>query len=857
MKKHYLFTTQLFFIAFLISIFISCSNYSQNRNSASFEIKTSLLQNAVNRSVSVLKNETYKGDSEIEFREIYLEVKVSLIGDYTETQIQKIYESEFEKTESLSFTFTNIPENSVVGAEVEAYTHMIYTVDDESYDESYLSLRGTSEKTVRIAGSTNELSVKLIPQDVQIIYDLHVYFQQKSDDGEYEYVEDKDLSQSFTLTESETEKFSATLTEIISEAYANGYILNEEKSLTYDEALIKFNEPVLIELYFDINEQPLESFDFIIKFYFEDENSADKDYYGYAYNSSYDRTGSAAGWEDFYSQLEKYKSLDFEDYVYNDEKYEGSFDEDGVYVYRIFFDRQPVEPDLLEYKVEVYVQDDDGTSAEPSYTMKYSEYFEAEGVADEDVWTYIRESGEAYVKELDLSGYECASDKIIMDSETGRPIFMIYYNKTVIEEKEYNYHVYYAKQIAGTTYNETTEAKNQSEIFEQGSEVTSGTWTESEAATEYAKLLSGIASVSMEGYEYCGYSQSVDINLNWNIIFYFKLSAIEPTYYTVSIEYSDPQTVQEGKYVSRPEKAPAREHYTFGGWYSDKACTVEYDFASPVTSDITIYAKWTPVTYTITYVLDGGNNSKENPATYTVEDAAITLQDPQKEGYYFEGWYVIDSETQEHVSSPTIYTEWGGDRTLYAIWQIKSFKVTFINSITGNIFDEQDVDYQGKVTVPESVEIEGYTFNGWYSDKALTKEFGFDTLVESELTIYGKWTAKSDSGVEVNFPEESVTGEVTFSLMTGDTAIQNDGNGYYSVTNGDVVTITADFDSDSSGEYIINWIVNGTDVDGVTGTEFNFDTSDYSGYTYIICSVYDAKTQKILFTGNLYVAVIK
>lgn len=39
--------------------------------------------------------------------------------------------------------------------------------------------------------------------------------------------------------------------------------------------------------------------------------------------------------------------------------------------------------------------------------------------------------------------------------------------------------------------------------------------------------------------------------------------------------------------------APTRDGYTFDGWYSDEGLTQKYDFSAPVTSNITLYAKWT------------------------------------------------------------------------------------------------------------------------------------------------------------------------------------------------------------------------------------------------------------------------
>ena len=52
------------------------------------------------------------------------------------------------------------------------------------------------------------------------------------------------------------------------------------------------------------------------------------------------------------------------------------------------------------------------------------------------------------------------------------------------------------------------------------------------------------------------------------------------------------QKVEDGKAAARPED-PAREGYTFAGWYSDAGCTRAYDFSTPVSGDVTLYAKWT------------------------------------------------------------------------------------------------------------------------------------------------------------------------------------------------------------------------------------------------------------------------
>jgi len=54
------------------------------------------------------------------------------------------------------------------------------------------------------------------------------------------------------------------------------------------------------------------------------------------------------------------------------------------------------------------------------------------------------------------------------------------------------------------------------------------------------------------------------------------------------------QDIEENETAVRPDP-PVKSGYTFAGWYLDEACTVPYDFSTPVTHDIDLYAKWDPV----------------------------------------------------------------------------------------------------------------------------------------------------------------------------------------------------------------------------------------------------------------------
>jgi uncharacterized repeat protein (TIGR02543 family) len=115
--------------------------------------------------------------------------------------------------------------------------------------------------------------------------------------------------------------------------------------------------------------------------------------------------------------------------------------------------------------------------------------------------------------------------------------------------------------------------------------------------------------------------------------------------------------------------------YTFAGWNTKKdGSGKSYSNAASVKKltsknkgKVTLYAQWTKSQYSITYVLNGGTNSKNNPSTYT-SGKAVTLKDPTRDGYTFLGWYTDKKLTQKITK---ISASSSGNLTLYASWKAK------------------------------------------------------------------------------------------------------------------------------------------------------------------------------------------
>ena len=116
-------------------------------------------------------------------------------------------------------------------------------------------------------------------------------------------------------------------------------------------------------------------------------------------------------------------------------------------------------------------------------------------------------------------------------------------------------------------------------------------------------------------------------------------------------------------------KNPTRKGYSFKGWYSDsKFKTKVTKITKGTKKNITLYAKWTIVTYKITYKLNSGKNNAKNPSTFKVTTATITLKAPTRKGYTFKGWY---SDAKFKTKVTKIAKGSTGNKTLYAKWAKK------------------------------------------------------------------------------------------------------------------------------------------------------------------------------------------
>ena len=136
-------------------------------------------------------------------------------------------------------------------------------------------------------------------------------------------------------------------------------------------------------------------------------------------------------------------------------------------------------------------------------------------------------------------------------------------------------------------------------------------------------------------------------------------------YVSFVTEHGDPPTSQNVKYngtANDPGELTA-EGYTFIGWYADENRTIEFDFTKPITSNTTVYAKWTAKDYEVRFITEHGKTPTSQNVKYNG-----TAKDPGKlsaEGYTFIGWYTDHTCTTEFDFRTPIT----GDTKVYAKWE--------------------------------------------------------------------------------------------------------------------------------------------------------------------------------------------
>ena len=274
-----------------------------------------------------------------------------------------------------------------------------------------------------------------------------------------------------------------------------------------------------------------------------------------------------------------------------------------------------------------------------------------------------------------------------------------------------------------------------------------------------------------------------------------------PVVYTITFNSNDgtsvaPQNVNAGEKLTEPTPAPTREGFTFDGWYEDSTFSTKFNFDTPITDNMTLYAKWTENKYTLTFDANGGSGTMTPVTDLTGEYTLPANEFTAPSGKQFKGWSLT---TDGAIVTKVDMTE---NRTVYAIWEnipVVTYTVSFAaNGGTGTMADVTGIS--GEYTLPANgfTAPSGKQFKAW-SVGGSEKAVGDKITVTANTTVTAVWE-----------PIPVTTYNLTTQVNGGHGTISAGENGITEGTS-KIITFTPD-----SGYEIDKVMVNGTETT-VTG----------------------------------------
>lgn len=236
----------------------------------------------------------------------------------------------------------------------------------------------------------------------------------------------------------------------------------------------------------------------------------------------------------------------------------------------------------------------------------------------------------------------------------------------------------------------------------------------------------------------------------------------------------------------------SRDGYTFGGWYTDSTFTSEITSLTQSSAakgeTLTVHAKWTAISYKITYSLNDGKWAEgyTAPESYTVESGEITLpaaENITRTGYDFDGWYESSGFSGGAVAK--IEKGTAENKAFYAKWSAGEVSYTVRHLLQPLSLSEAPKDYEEK----DSESLSGYT----------------DSRTEAGAKAYEGFTAKEITQ-ETIAADGSTVVCVYYDRNTVTLSFDSDGGSEVATVSGKYGTkVTAPAEPEKDGYVFAGW----------------------------------------------------
>lgn len=364
-----------------------------------------------------------------------------------------------------------------------------------------------------------------------------------------------------------------------------------------------------------------------------------------------------------------------------------------------------------------------------SYTVKYLREGDNKVLAPEKVVTDQTFDTEVTEQAADVVGYtpDAPSKTMILDE----------YNKVLTfsySANTYDYTVRHIKQLPDGSYDEANaEVETLSGKFEALAAVTAKDYG-SHYPTNDADT-----------------KQNIKIEKGLTIDVKYDLDEHTLTFETNGGSAINSVTVRHGNAVARPAD-PTKDKYTFIGWYADPEFTEEYDFATVLEADKTIYAKFELTSTPIgdIYVRYDVLHIKQLPdGTYDLANAEVEHLSAKKDttvtavAKNYSATHHFFNSKLGTLTGTAIQPYMGVDGkpvyTILSVYYDLDFHTLTFDTMGGSKIAPETVRHGLTVAKPKDPVNGGFLFDGWYTDKTYRTPYNFATPLTQDTTIYAKW----------------------------------------------------------------------------------------------------------------------
>lgn len=253
-----------------------------------------------------------------------------------------------------------------------------------------------------------------------------------------------------------------------------------------------------------------------------------------------------------------------------------------------------------------------------------------------------------------------------------------------------------------------------------------------------------------------------------------KATVESPATYTVTFNSNGgskiaSKNVNAGEKVSEPTPAPTKKGFTFDGWYEDGTFSKKFNFNTPITDSMTLYAKWTENKYTLKFDANGGSGTMAPKADLTGKYTLPANKFTAPSGKKFKGWSLT---TDGAIVTKVDMTE---NRTVYAIWGNITYSYEFLESTGEQTIDGKANSFKIIIDADEtkfvSLKVDGVLYE---KDVDYTVKHG-STIIEFTSTGLAKLNAlsKGEHNVTVTFTDEVINGKINVTTVNSPIIPQN------------------------------------------------------------------------------------